>query len=117
MKERDWGEGLIMRVAPRLIDAKAWNQGLKFLPGEETRSPDDYELFLERILEAPRGHRDVFDGCGKYVPAYKNSATSDYFPCPNCNGPRGACEYDMRAGPFCRDCQLNAAANGGCANR
>jgi pilus assembly protein CpaC len=111
----DSEEELVILITPHLVDAMACNQGPKFLPGEETRSPDDYELFLERILEAPRGHREVFDGCGKYVPAYKNSATCDYFPCPNCNGPRGACEFDMRAGPFCRDCQLNGG-NGGCAN-
>ncbi len=29
------------------------------LPGQETRSPDDFELFLEGILEAPRGPREV----------------------------------------------------------
>src|SRR5262249_46640830 len=28
-----------------------------FLPGQETRSPDDFELFLEGILEAARGPR------------------------------------------------------------
>jgi pilus assembly protein CpaC len=120
----DSEEELVILVTPHLVDAMACNQGPKFLPGEETRSPDDYELFLERILEAPRGRRDVFDGGGHYVPAYKNSPTCDMFPCPNCNGPRGSCDYDMRAGPFCRDCQLNGnggnggagCGNGGCGN-
>jgi pilus assembly protein CpaC len=112
----DSEEELIILVTPHLVDAMACNQLPKFLPGEETRSPDDFELFLERILEAPRGHREVFDGCCKYVPAYKNSPTCDMFPCPNCNGPRGACDFDMRAGPACRECQLFGGGNGGCAN-
>ncbi|MFT3880987.1 MAG: hypothetical protein QM703_15155 [Gemmatales bacterium] len=41
------------------------------LPGQETRSPSDFELFIEGILEAPRGPRDIFPNrC--YVPAFKN---------------------------------------------
>jgi pilus assembly protein CpaC len=41
------------------------------LPGQESRSPSDFELFIEGILEAPRGPRDPFPGrC--YVPAFKN---------------------------------------------
>ena len=44
--------------------------GLK-LPGQETRSPSDFELFIEGILEAPRGPRDIFPN-RTYVPAFKN---------------------------------------------
>jgi hypothetical protein len=47
------------------------------LPGQETRSPDDFELFLERILEAPRGQRNP--GVPNYVPAAR--ACTD---CPCC---------------------------------
>jgi pilus assembly protein CpaC len=41
------------------------------LPGTETRSPSDFELFIEGILEAPRGPRDIFPN-RTYVPAFKN---------------------------------------------
>src|SRR2546423_12540018 len=50
------------------------------LPGMETRSPDDFELFLEGVLEAPRGPREVFPG-NRYVPAWKNGPTANLFPC------------------------------------
>src|SRR5262249_35819465 len=46
----------------------------------ETRAPDDYELFLEYILEAPRGQRQVFEN-GRYKAAYKNDPTYGRFPC------------------------------------
>ncbi|MCX7699651.1 MAG: hypothetical protein N2039_02115, partial [Gemmataceae bacterium] len=46
----------------------------------ETRSPDDYELFLEYLLEAPRGQRQVFEN-GKYKAAYKNDPSYQRFPC------------------------------------
>ncbi len=42
-------------MTPHLVDAMSCDQAPKTLPGEETRSPDDFELFLEGILEAPRG--------------------------------------------------------------
>jgi pilus assembly protein CpaC len=84
-------EELIILVTPHLVDAMDCSQPARFLPGQETRSPDDFELFLERILEAPRGQRDVFVD-HRYVPAYKNGPTGDKYPCPNCNGPRGACD-------------------------
>lgn len=41
------------------------------LPGSETRTPTDFELYIEGILEAPRGPRDIFPG-RVYVPAFKN---------------------------------------------
>ena len=31
----------------------------KYLPGRETRTPDDFELFLEGILEAPPSQRRI----------------------------------------------------------
>ena len=52
-------EELLILVTPRLVDPMACTQ-LKPYPGRETRSADDYELFLEGIMEAPRGQRDVF---------------------------------------------------------
>jgi pilus assembly protein CpaC len=71
---------VIVLVTPYLVDAESCDQRPKILPGQETRSPDDFELFLEGILEAPRGPRDVFHG-HHYVPAYKNGPTADLFPC------------------------------------
>ena len=75
---------LVVLVTPHLVDPMACNQLPKHVPGQETRSPDDYELFLEGILEAPRGPRHVCVD-GRYVPAYKNGPTADLFPCGNGN--------------------------------
>jgi len=76
---------LVVLVTPHLVDAMDCGQTPKTLPGQETRSPDDFELFLECILEAPRGPRKVWNG-HEYVPAYKNGPTASQFPC----GPNGA---------------------------
>ena len=95
---------LLIMVTPRLVEPLDCNQVPRRLPGRETRSPDDYELFLEGILEAPRGQRQVWNGhC--YNAAYKCDPTYGTFPCmgPVCTGgPNGAV-----AGPGC--------ANGACA--
>ncbi|HXG12981.1 MAG TPA: hypothetical protein VNK04_24700, partial [Gemmataceae bacterium] len=82
-------EELVVMVTPYLVDALACNQVPKFLPGQETRSPDDFELFLEGILEAPRGQRYACQA-GRYVPAHRTGPTAELFPCFNgCNGPYG----------------------------
>jgi hypothetical protein len=39
--------------------------------GAETRSPDDFELFLEGILEAPRGPRQAGQGT-RYVSVFRS---------------------------------------------
>ena len=70
---------LVILVTPRLVDPMACDQ-LPRLPGQETRSPDDFELFLEGILEAPRGQREVFPN-QKYRAAFQNSPTASMFPC------------------------------------
>lgn len=72
-------EELMILVTPRLIDPLACNQLPKYLPGRETRNPDDFELFLEGILEAPRGQRNVFpDHC--YRAAHLSDPAGVY-PC------------------------------------
>lgn len=77
---------MLILVTPHLVDGMDCAQYPKVLPGQETRSPDDFELFLESILEAPRGPREVCHG-KTYVPAYKNGPTADLFPCAgNGNG-------------------------------
>jgi pilus assembly protein CpaC len=90
---------LVIMVTPHLVDAMDCAQAPKILPGQETRRPDDFELFLEGILEAPRGPREVFQD-KRYVPAYKNSPTSALFPCA---GRDGAC------GAGCAACGADAA--------
>jgi len=71
---------LVILVTPHLVDAMDCNQAPKHLPGRETRSPDDYELFLEYIFEAPRGQRQVWEN-GRYKAAYKSDPSFGQFPC------------------------------------
>lgn len=71
---------LLICVTANLVDSMSCDQAPKVLPGEETRSPDDFELFLEGIMEAPRGPRQVFHD-HHYVPAYKNGPTASTYPC------------------------------------
>lgn len=78
---------LLIMVTPRLVGPMNCDQVPKRVPGRETRNPDDYELFLENILEAPRGQRKVWNGrC--YNAAYKCDPTAAIFPCVGgvCNG-------------------------------
>ena len=77
-------EELLILVTPRLVDPMACTQIPKYLPGQETRSPDDFELFLEGILEAPRGQRTV--SLRGYVPAWQNSPSASEVPCANGSG-------------------------------
>ncbi len=84
-------EELLILVTPRLVDPMACTQVPKFLPGQETRSPDDFELFLEGILEAPRGQRTV--SLCDYVPAWRSSPSADMYPC----GP-GGCGRSSQGG-------------------
>jgi pilus assembly protein CpaC len=83
---------LVILVTPRLVAPLDQCQAPKRLPGQETRTPDDYELFLENVLEAPRGQRKVWNGkC--YNAPYKCGPTVNQFPCAGgiCTGPMGAC--------------------------
>jgi pilus assembly protein CpaC len=60
---------LIILVTPRLVDGLWPHQRPTCFPGQETRRPTDFELFLEGILEAPPGPRSLKpDGC--YRPAH-----------------------------------------------
>jgi pilus assembly protein CpaC len=81
---------LVVMVTPHLVDPMACNQLPHYLPGQETRNPDDCELFLEGILEAPRGPREMCPG-GRYVPAYKNGPTADLYPCAGGHNGSGNC--------------------------
>ncbi|HET6573683.1 MAG TPA: pilus assembly protein N-terminal domain-containing protein [Fimbriiglobus sp.] len=88
---------LLILVTPRLVDALDCTQVPRRVPGRETRSPDDYELFLEGLMEAPRGQRRVFSGNCK-LPAYLCDPTACKYPCignvcgsPNANCAGGGC--------------------------
>jgi pilus assembly protein CpaC len=81
---------LVVLVTPRLVNPMDCSQTPRRLPGRETRSPDDYEFFLENILEAPRGQRKVWNGrC--YNAAWKCDPTAAVYPCVGnvCYGPNG----------------------------
>jgi pilus assembly protein CpaC len=87
---------LLVLVTPHLVDPMSCDQLPKLLPGQETRSPDDCELFLEGILEAPRGQRTAWQG-HHYVAPYKNGPSAAQFPCGE-------------------GCSNGSCGNGGCAN-
>ena len=71
---------LIILITPRVVDPADCSQMPKPLPGSETRKPDDYEFYLEAILEAPRGQRQVWNG-NEYVPAWKSGPSANIYPC------------------------------------
>lgn len=79
---------LVILVTPRLVHPLDCCQVPKRLPGRETRSPDDYELFLENVMEAPRGQRKVWTG-KQYNAPYKCDPTIGTYPCIGnlCTGP------------------------------
>lgn len=96
---------LLIMVTPRMAEAMDCAQVPHRVPTKETRGPDDYELFLETLLEAPRGQRKVWNGkC--YNAAYKCDPTYGVFPCENNVCPGGA------AGAGCK---TGGCATGGCA--
>jgi pilus assembly protein CpaC len=79
---------LIILLTPRLVDPADCSQMPKALPGSETRKPDDFEFYLETILEAPRGQRQIWNGW-EYVPAWKSGASANTYPCVG--GAAGGC--------------------------
>src|SRR6185295_19215883 len=86
---------VVVLVTPYLVDPMDCRQAPCKLPGLETRKPDDFELFLELILEAPRGQREVFPD-KKYKAAWQNDPSANAFPCGGgaaygTNGVGGAC--------------------------
>ncbi|HEY1192331.1 MAG TPA: hypothetical protein VGE74_32200, partial [Gemmata sp.] len=90
---------LVILVTPRLVHPMDPCQAPKRLPGQETRTPDDYELFLENVLEVPRGQRKVWNGkC--YNAPYKCGPTANQYPCIGgaCTGPNGGCLPGNAAG-------------------
>jgi Flp pilus assembly secretin CpaC len=93
-------EEIIIMVTPRLVDPISCDKIPKYLPGRETRSPDDFELFLEGIIEAPRGPRNVSFHPGYYKGAHTGAPNIGQIPCAD-----GSC-YNRNGG---------GCANGNCA--
>lgn len=71
---------LIILVTPRLVEPMDCAQVPRRVPGRETRNVDDHEFYLEGLLEAPRGQRQVWNGLLRYNPAWKCD-TTNRFPC------------------------------------
>jgi pilus assembly protein CpaC len=91
---------LLVLVTPHLVDPMSCDQLPKYLPGLETRSPDDCELFLEGVLEAPRGQRKAWPDC-HYSAPYKSSPSAAEYPCGNGHCGGGACGNGSCAGGAC----------------
>jgi pilus assembly protein CpaC len=89
---------MIILVTPRLVDPVSCDKIPKYLPGRETRVPSDFELFLEGIMEAPRGQRNVNLHPHQYKAAHMSAENIGQIPCGD-----GSC---YRGGSGC--------ANGNC---
>jgi pilus assembly protein CpaC len=102
---------LVILVTPRLIDPADCGQMPKPLPGSETRKPDDFEFFLETMLEAPRGQRNVFEGL-QYKPAWMSSPSASVYPCAggNCGAGLGG----LHGGCATGNCAPGTCPTGNC---
>jgi pilus assembly protein CpaC len=98
-------EEMLILVTPRLVDGISCTQIPKYLPGRESRIPDDFELFLEGIMEAPRGPRTVQGPRNGYQGAHMLSPNIGHIPCAG--GATGGC-----AAPGC----LNGGPVGAASN-
>lgn len=105
-------EEVLILVTPHLVEAFDCSQAPKYLPGQETRSPDDFELFLEGILEAPRGQRCVWKD-HHYQAAYLNGPSASVYPCgEGCDDGHGGCGRGR--GGCGTGCGTGGCANGSC---
>jgi pilus assembly protein CpaC len=98
-------EEMIILVTPRLVDPVDCCKIPKFLPGRETRVPDDFEFFCELILEAPRGPRSVGLAPHTYTPAFRNAPS--IYPCAS-----GHCGPNGLGGPGCSTCAPGSIGGG-----
>jgi len=69
MRHEERESEVLILVTPRLQEALNCDQLPARVPGKETRTIDDYELFLESLIEAPRGQRRPWGGSG-FIPTY-----------------------------------------------
>lgn len=109
-------EEIVVLVTPHLVDPMSCDQVPRLLPGQETRNPDDFELFLEGILEAPRGQREVNHG-RHYVPSWKVHPSAQCIPC-NGGGPGNAnpCTAVTLPGSIPSMVGQTGGGNGGCGS-
>ena len=98
---QDTEKEVLVIVTPWLVDPESCDQRPKMMPGEETRNPDNFELFLEGIIEAPRGPRQAWQN-HHYVPPWKSSPSAAVFPCAS----KGYCGVG--------GCGAGACGAGGC---
>jgi pilus assembly protein CpaC len=106
-------EEMLILVTPRLVDGIDCTRIPKFLPGRETRSPDDFELFLEGILEAPRGPRYVSAHPFDYRGAHTLSPNAGSIPCaPTARWLDGL--HGGSVGGGCATCGTGGCATGQC---
>jgi len=107
---------LLVIVTPEFVDAMDCSQAPSVLPGQETRTPDDFELFLEGIMEAPRGQRTVCSG-GHYNAAWKSSPTATTFPCAPARMPLPRRDPYSDGGCACQGsgCSTDGCRTGTCA--
>jgi pilus assembly protein CpaC len=96
-------EELVILLTPRVIDPMACSQLPARLPSKLTRTPDDFELFLEQLLELPRGQRQVCPDGRCYQAGYKNGPTASSYPCGDSTnrfcGPKGCTTADSYGTP------------------
>jgi pilus assembly protein CpaC len=100
---------LVILATPYLVDPEDCRQAPCKLPGFETRTPDDFELFLELILEAPRGQREVFPN-KKYKAAWLNDPSAAQYPCGGTNCGTGTCGKGAGGCATCGQAALAAPA-------
>ena len=94
---RDTEEELIILVTPRLVDPQSCNQLPHRLPTQHTRNADNFELFVEQLLELPRGQRQICGPDGRYVAGHKNGPTAGVFPC----GDEVSCRHGLKGCATC----------------
>ena len=94
---RDTEEELIILVTPRLVDPQSCNQLPHRLPTQQTRNADNFELFVEQLLELPRGQRQICGPDGRYVAGHKNGPTAGVFPC----GDEVSCRHGLKGCATC----------------
>ncbi|MSU80032.1 MAG: hypothetical protein EXS16_18320 [Gemmataceae bacterium] len=99
-------EELVILVTARLADPIDCTKIPRFLPGRETRRPDDFEFFLEGILEAPRGQRNVLFHPHYYKPAFHGASNIGQIPC----GPNG-CAPEASSGGNASQPRPTSSAN------
>lgn len=116
VRSSDEEEELIILVTPRLVDPMGCDQLPARLPTRLTRSPDDFELYLEGLLELPRGQRQTCGPNGCYQAPHNLGPTAGVYPCGDngsCGVTGGLRGHGAACGP--NGCKTGCSAPAGCA--